>query len=69
MHKLQTNLKILSCSTRACFGTSVPYSGISHIKFKTGLPKHVLLLLLLLVVVVVVKDLSLNVFVTELRCG
>jgi len=68
MHKLQTNLKILSCSTRACFGTSVPYSGIAHIKFKTGLPKHVLLLLLLLLVVVV-KDLSLNVFVTELRCG
>jgi len=48
MHKLQTNLKIWSYSTPTCFGTSVLSSGISHTKFKEGLPKNV-------VVVVAVK--------------
>ena len=35
MHKLQTHLKVWSFTTPTCFGTSVPSSGSSYIKYKT----------------------------------
>jgi hypothetical protein len=35
MHKLQTQLKVWSFTIPTCFGTSVPSSGSSYIKYKT----------------------------------